>query len=144
MDDFLAYWFRGFSYGLQQLDDHAMNLLLKECGKACSQSYSERIYKDTFQEAKNLDDFLQRLQTKFPEMAIKRHNANSISVMYQFCACDLVKNHFVSAPAFCNCSRLSLQNNWEAVLGKGNVTIKMLFSILAGNKQCEFLVSLNQ
>jgi hypothetical protein len=63
---------------------------------------------------------------------------------YTYCACDLVRKGFMHSGQLCECSKFSLQENLEAVLGKGNVRVQLLESILRGNECCKLLVELNR
>ena len=141
MDEFLRYWFMGFDNAIQLVDTESITTLLGECGKACSRSYPEKIYRNTFLEAADLDDFLHRLEEKFPELETQKRGENMVSIRYTFCACDLVQNKYISSPRFCECSRMGLKCNWEAILGEGHVDVDLLTTILAGADHCEFLVT---
>ncbi|MCL2810322.1 MAG: hypothetical protein FWD25_00315 [Clostridia bacterium] len=63
-----------------------------------------------------------------------------IQLTYRYCACDLVRDGFMSTPLLCECSRQSLLYNWEAVLGEQRVEVELLQSILGGGDCCRFLI----
>ena len=140
-DKFYKYWFNGFNKSIEQLEDEARENIFKECGKACSDSYTKQIYIDEYKSSRSLNDFLDRLKIIFPEVNFKVINENEIiELTYNFCACDLVKDGFITSPLMCDCSRQSLLYNWGAVFGEGNIKVKMQQSILEGKANCKFLI----
>jgi len=140
-DNFYKYWFYGFNKSIEQLDDEAREKIFKECGKACSDSYTKQIYIDEYKSSKSFDDFLDRLKIRFPEVSFKVINENEIiELTYNFCACDLVKNGYITSPLMCNCSRQSLLYNWGAVFGEEIIKVKMQQSILEEKANCKFLI----
>ena len=142
-DKFLDYWFAGFNKSIEQLDDKAREKIFKECGKACSDSYTKQIYIDEYNSSASLKDFLDRLKARFPEVSFKVIKDNEIiELTYNFCACDLVKNGYITSPLMCDCSRQSLLYNWSTVFGEGNVEVKLKQSILEGKPNCKFLIKI--
>ena len=71
MDSFLKHWFSGFCRALDALDENSRTLLLTECGKACSDSYTKQIYLDAYTNAESLDVFFDNLKQRFSELGIK-------------------------------------------------------------------------
>lgn len=141
-EHFLPYWFRGFDQSLAKLDDTAIDTLMARCGRACSDSYPKQVYIDAYRASETLDAFIARLNDSFDEMAMRRIDADTIEVAYTHCACDLVRDGYVSNPKLCICSLKNLQYNWEAVLGEGSVECTMEQSILGGGDCCRFLVKI--
>jgi hypothetical protein len=60
-----------------------------------------------------------------------------------YCHCPLVRNHFNEeiSPTFCNCSAGWYRQLWEGILGRP-VNIKILRSLIKGDQNCEFAISL--
>lgn len=60
-----------------------------------------------------------------------------------YCHCPLVRNHFNEgiSPTFCNCSAGWYRQLWEGILGRP-VRIKILKSLIKGDKNCKFAISL--
>ncbi|MBN1777000.1 MAG: hypothetical protein JW811_02655 [Clostridiales bacterium] len=139
---FLSHWFRGFDRSLEKLDERSLDTLMTHCGQACSDSYTKQIYIEAYGASDTLDAFIERLNGKFGEMAMRRTGADTVEVVYTRCACDLVRNGYVTNPKLCLCSLKSLQYNWEAVLGEGGVECSLEESILGGNDRCRFLVKI--
>lgn len=140
-DKFLKYWFEGFERSIQGLDDEKRQSIFKECGKSCSDSYTKQIYIDEYKASQNIDEFLQRLKSKFPEIEFRVIKENEIfELIYNFCACDLVKNGYMKTPLLCECSRQSLLYNWGSVFGGDNVDVQLQQSILGGNTYCKFII----
>ena len=116
-------------------------MIWKECGRACSDSYTKQIYVETYALCENIRDFCARLKERFPEMDIcVSGDGGYIQLTYRYCACDLVRDGFMSTPLLCECSRQSLLYNWEAVLGEQRVEVELLQSILGGGDCCRFLI----
>jgi predicted ArsR family transcriptional regulator len=141
--DFLRYWFRGFSDGLESLDPEAQDSLLSACGLACAQSYTAGVFRETWQASHGLQDFLLRLAERFPEACYEYQDEGTILVRYDHCACDLVTNGWVRSPVLCQCSRHNLRQNFEQAFGEP-VQVSLKSSILGGSSYCEFIVTLEE
>lgn len=140
MDNFLKYWFGGFDASLSHIDETSRNKIFKECGKACSNSYTRQVFMDAKKEAHDDKDFFAALKKTFTELELEIKEANLYEISYKFCACDLVRSGFVSSPYLCECSRSSLEYNLESVWGEGQAEVTLIESILAGAPCCRFLV----
>ena len=142
MDDFLKHWFNGFQASLNEIDDTSRKKIFKECGKACSNSYTKQVYLDAKSNSSNEEEFIEKLKKEFPEIIIdvieKEHLYH---IKYKFCACDLVNRKYIDTPYICECSRNSLLYNWETILGEGNVKVELVQSILSGAPCCKFIVT---
>jgi len=138
---FLQHWFKGFEKSMACMPEADRNAVWKACGRACSDSYTKQIYLETYAHAKNINDFCARLKERFPEMDISLSGDGAyVQLTYRYCACDLVRDGYMSTPLLCECSRQSLLYNWEAVLGEQNVEVELLQSILGGGDCCRFLI----
>jgi len=143
-DSFLSHWFGGFEAALEQMDQRSRDDLLAECGKACSGSYTRQIYVDEYRDAKDISDFLTRLKARFPESDFSITDDGTIELTYRYCACDLVSKGYLKTPLLCECSRQSLQNNWESALGSRNIAVELRHSILGGNECCKFRICITR
>jgi len=144
-DIFLSHWFKGFEEALEQMDTPSRNALLTQCGKACSNSYSRQIYIEEYRGASGIPDFLLRLKARFPESDFSMmDDGKTIELTYRYCACDLVTKGYLKTPLLCECSRQSLQYNWESALGPQGVTVELLQSILGGNDCCRFRIRMHR
>jgi hypothetical protein len=144
-NNFLKYWFNGFEASLNKLDDKNREIIFEECGKACSNSYTRKIYLDEYKRSTSISEFLGYLKLRFPEIKFKILKENEIiELTYCYCACDLVKSEYITTPSLCECSKKSLLYNWESVLGKGRVEVKLLQSILNGSSSCIFQIHILQ
>ena len=142
-DSFFQYWFKGFEKAISDMDEKNSKMIFSQCGKACSDSYTKQIYIDEYECSENINDFLTRLKNRFPEIEFKIIKDNKIVLLtYHHCACDLVRKGYIKTPLLCECSRQSLLYNWETVIGKQNVKINLLGSILNGDNCCEFEIHL--
>ena len=142
-DKFLDYWFNGFNKSIELLNDEAREKIFRECGKACSDSYTKQIYIDEYNSSNTLSDFLERLKVRFPEVSFKVIKENEIiELTYNFCACYLVKDGYITSPLMCDCSRQSLLYNWSTVFGEENIEVELKQSILEGKPNCKFFIYL--
>jgi len=139
---FLKHWLNGFDRSLADLDGENREKLLQACGEACSNSYSRNVYMRAYDLSNDIDSFIEHLNEAFEELDIRRVRDDEIELIYTRCACPLVKAGFVEDALFCICSLKSLKYNWESVLGKENVDIRLKESILAGDEKCLFTVKL--
>jgi predicted ArsR family transcriptional regulator len=138
---FFRYWFSGLVSGLGAVDGEARGTILRECGKACADSYTAELFQQARRDSADLDGFLARLSIKFPEATYESVDAHTLRVSYDRCACDLVQCGLVDSPVICECSAYNLQENFARALGKP-VVVTMRSSILQGAARCVFLVSL--
>lgn len=137
MDTFFKYWFKGLENGLCKMDEAERGKLLKECAVACSRSHSLAMYQEAYNESKGLEDFLQNMKRRFPELNyVIGRDGGTVAIIYDHCACDLYKTGCMSSGFLCDCSRHSLQYNLESVMGKGKVEVVLKQSILRGQDTC--------
>ena len=142
-ESFFKYWFNGFDEALNKINENDRNEIFKHCGRACSDSYTKQIYIDEYEKADCVNDFIARLKIRFPEIEYEIVKDNEIIILiYNFCACDLVKDGYITNPALCECSRQSLLYNWGSVLGEQNVEVELLGSILNGDNCCKFRIKI--
>jgi hypothetical protein len=136
----LEYWFSGLMSGLAVVDEEAREKILRECGRACAQSYTAQAFLDVRRQSADLDGFLARLALNFPEAAYERIGPCSVKVSYVRCECDLATSGLVDFPLLCACSAYNLQENFARSLGIP-VTVTLQSSILRGEPNCTLLVS---
>lgn len=143
MDDFLKYWFNGFQNSLDQIDDISKGKIFKECGKACSKSYTNQIYISAKKNSNCEEEFIEELRKAFPEIMIEViERGHKYDIKYKFCACDLVNKKYMNTSYICECSRNSLLYNWETVFGKGKIIVELIQTILSGAPYCQFKVTI--
>jgi hypothetical protein len=138
---FLTYWFCGLMNGLERVDKAAREAILRECGKACSASYTAQVFEDARERSADMEAFLAVLAAKFPEARYEQLTSSSVRVRYTRCGCDLVRSGLVESSLICGCSAYSLQENFERAL-EMPVSVKLESSILEGAPECTFLASL--
>ena len=140
---FMTYWFSGLMNGLESVDEPARRTILRECGKACAESYTVEVFQDARERSIDMETFLDVLAARFPEATYEQLTSGTIRVRYTSCACDLVKCGLVKSSLICECSAYNLQENFERAWGiPASVTLET--SILQGAPQCVFLVSLER
>jgi hypothetical protein len=139
---FLSLWFSGLDRALSELDEKGLDTLMTHCGRACSDSYPMQVYLDAYRASDSLDAFIARLNGAFGGMGMRRINGDTIEIVLNRCACDLVTDGYVKNPKLCQCSLKSLQYNWDAILGEGGAACTLEESILRGDSRCRFTVRL--
>ena len=140
---FMTYWFSGLMNGLESVDEPARRTILRECGKACAESYTAEVFQDARERSTDMEAFLAVLAARFPEATYEQLTSGTIRVRYTRCACDLVKCGLVKSSLICECSAYNLQENFERAWGIP-VSVTLETSILQGAPQCVFLVSLER
>lgn len=140
---FMTCWFTGLMSGLESVDDSAQQAILRECGKACAQSYTAAVFQEARKQSVDLDAFLIALAARFPEATYELLTPCTIQVRYSSCACDLVRQGWVQSPLICECSAHNLRENFERALGLP-VTVTLETSILRGATDCLFTVALEK
>lgn len=133
--DFFRHWFGGFEGSLDELDEAARTRLLGNCGRACAQSYTVAIFRETWQASDSLEDFLSRLSQRLPDGHYKLIGENTIQATYNRCGCDLVGLGFVRSAALCECSAANLRENLEQAISQ-SVSVVIESSILRGGEKC--------
>lgn len=140
LENFLKYWFSGFSSGLEQLDPPARETILSACGLACGQSYTMQVFREARQASQDMAGFLDRLGEHFPASRYTRVDESSLLVELSDCGCDLVRCGWVTSPVLCRCSVSNLKHNFEYALGQP-VQVELISSILGGSSACRFKVT---
>jgi hypothetical protein len=140
---FATHWFSGLMNGLESVAPSTRETILRECGKACAESYTARVFEKAWQQSADMEAFLDELAIRFPEATYEQLDPRTIKVRYATCECDLVKRGLVESPTICECSAYNLEENFEHSLGTP-VTVTIESSILRGETHCAFLVSLEK
>lgn len=143
-DRFLQFWFKGVNNYIDQGNIQEVKCFLKKCAKACSDSYSLKLYQEAFSN-KNLsiETCLELLKKGFSDFHY-RIFYDRIEIIYENCGCNLVQENLINSSRICICSKLSLIYNWENIFGENNVKIKKKSSVLEGDELCIFEVKLKQ
>jgi hypothetical protein len=138
---FARHWFSGLMNGLENADPSARETILRECGKACAQSYTAGVFEEAWRHSADMEAFLAELAIRFPEATYEQLNPRTIRVRYATCECDLVKHALIKSPVICECSAHNLQENFCA--SGIPVTVTVEGSILGGQTQCTLMVALD-
>ncbi|MHA2303925.1 MAG: hypothetical protein ACXACU_00945 [Candidatus Hodarchaeales archaeon] len=138
---FLKEWFSGLMKGIEKLNDETWPKILEMTGRACAQVHSGDIFKESWKNSGNLDEFVRRINHKMNEEIYQKIDETTIKVSYSECKCPLVISGLIESPIICECSPNWLIENFEHIFGD-NVTVTTKQTILRGSKSCEFLVSL--
>lgn len=139
---FLRFWFTGWQHGLEELDKSSRSTILKQCAKACAQSFTVKIFQDARSGGADLKSFTKSLQRLVPHATYEKLSDNEILVTYSRCGCDLVASGLVNSPLLCECSAHNLQENLEQSLGQ-SVEVQILGTILRGDQQCVLLARID-
>ncbi|AGF56137.1 hypothetical protein B0P06_005603 [Clostridium saccharoperbutylacetonicum] len=137
MSDFLKYWFIGFEKGLENLNEDEQCKLLSECGRACSESYSKKIYQEIWKKTKNYSEFFKILNDKILAVAAFEIEENKVyELKYNRCLCDLHTKGYVNTGSLCECSKQSLLYNLNSIFPNNRIQVILVDSILKGGKEC--------
>jgi hypothetical protein len=139
---FLKYWFSGVDGFLKTASESSKNEFLDHCAKACSDSYSLKLYQEAFSGNSTLPAALDALRQKFEDFDY-RIAGNGISIFYKNCGCDLVQKGQLRSPYLCLCSKKSLEYNLKSVLPEKEIVVIQVASILGGDNRCEFEVHID-
>lgn len=137
MNEFLGYWFKGFEKGLEEMSQEEQGKLLAQCGKACSESYTKRLYQNIWDKTRNCSDFFQALNQEIE--AIKVYEVvkdKEYEIHYLQCLCDLYREGYVKTGCLCECSRQSLTYNLTSIWLDNRIDVQLVSSILQGDKEC--------
>lgn len=133
-------WIRALTESLDtQLDEKTKEKILEDCGRNCIPSSFIEKAKALKKNAKDTDDFLDKLGKKWKHL---QRNGNNVYVAYEKCYCPLVKDYPEKlSPTFCNCSKGWIKELFESTLEKP-ITVELKKSIKQGDKICKFNVHL--
>jgi predicted ArsR family transcriptional regulator len=137
---FLRQWFSGLAEGLEKLNDATWPKVLEMTGRACAQVHSSDLFKKTWEESTNFDDFIFKINKTSEEETYTKIDENTLSVSYSQCRCPLVKYGLINTSIICNCSPNWLVEKFEPILGNP-VAVTTEKTILTGAKSCSFTVT---
>ena len=137
---FLKEWFSGLMKGIERLNDETWPKILEMTGRACAQVHSIDMFKESWNNTNNLDEFIDRINVLMEEEIYQVIDESTIKVSYSECKCPLVISGLIDSPVICECSPNWLMENFERILGN-NIAVTTKQTILRGSKTCEFLVS---
>ena len=143
LNNFLAYWFAGFSSGIDFLDANSRQKILNECGKACARSYTTAIFKKARENSNDMKELLERLHEYLPDGQFEMLENGSIRATYLRCSCDLVRLGLVGSPNLCECSAANFAENLKNALGVP-VSVEIESSILRGAECCVLIASFDE
>lgn len=138
---FLKEWFSGLMKGIEKLNDETWPKILEMTGRACAQVHSIDMFKESWNNTKNLDAFIDRINIIMEEEIYQIIDDSTIKVSYSECKCPLVISGLIDSSIICECSPNWLMENFESILGN-NIEVTTKQTILRGSKTCEFLISL--
>ncbi|MHA2226288.1 MAG: hypothetical protein ACXAC8_13855 [Candidatus Hodarchaeales archaeon] len=138
--NFLKQWFSGLLEGIEKVNDDTWPDVLKMTGRACARIHSVDSFKSKWEDSKNLDEFIAKINESRNGDSFEKIDNNTISVSYTQCYCPLAKYGLVNSPILCNCSPNWLIENFEAIFEK-SVTVTTKNTILNGAKTCNFIVN---
>lgn len=136
-------WLGGLDRALDALDAESRAKIFTECGKACADSFILGVYREAFDVSTSLADFAEKVHARLPAITITLIRDDVVEVSYPRCYCEFVTEGYIRQPGFCECSRRSLIYNWETLLGPGSVTVEALKTVLGGNDECRFRVTMH-
>lgn len=143
LNNFLTYWFAGFSSGIDSLDANSRQKILAECGKSCARSYTTTIFKNARQNSSDLKELLKRLHEYLPNGRFELLESGSIRATYLCCDCDLVRLGLVGSPNLCECSAANFAENLKSAL-EVPVSVEIEKSILRGADCCVLTASFDE
>lgn len=138
---FLQQWFSGLIEGIQELSDETWPKILELTGRACARIHAVDLFKETWVNSKNLDDFLLNINGVLGDKIFKKISRNQISVTYQKCSCPLVTLELVNSPVLCNCSPSWLIESFGAILDT-SIEVTTDQTILRGADSCRFKITM--
>ena len=142
MDEFFKYWFQGFENAVNILDKKDSICIFKECGRLCSESYSKKLYIDTYEKSNSINDFFNNLNGEYIHVKVIKEN-EVYEVAYPECLCDLYTKGYMKTSKLCECSKQSLIYNLETLFkDKYNIKVEKVSTILEGARECAFKISL--
>ncbi|WP_459481639.1 hypothetical protein [Clostridium saccharoperbutylacetonicum] len=137
MSVFFKCWFIGFEKGLENLNEEEQCKLLSECGRACSESYSKKIYQEIWKKTNNYSEFFKILNDKIPAVATFEIEENKVyELRYNRCLCDLHTKGYINTGSLCECSKQSLLYNLNSIFPNNRIQVILVDSILKGGKEC--------
>lgn len=139
-NDFFKIWFEGFDRAIREMNPEERSAFFRPCAKACSDSYPAKIFVEAYADSTDRDDFLKKISERMEGVAIEKNDDGSLAFEFPECYCELYRQGYVTAPELCECSRLSLIDNFEAAMGPGCVEVELIRSILGGADTCRLLV----
>ncbi|MFW9854808.1 MAG: hypothetical protein ACFFFG_07090 [Candidatus Thorarchaeota archaeon] len=138
---FLKEWFSGLLEGIKELDDETWPRILELTGRACARVHAVELFRETWKNSKDLDEFLVNINAALGEKVFSRIDQNQISATYKSCSCPLVTLELVDSPILCNCSPSWLIENFESVLDT-RIDVSTEGTILQGSDRCHFILTL--
>lgn len=144
-DSLLRLWMQGLEDGLCQIPNEQRAKILACCSKRCADSGVLQEYVRLFHACyDDLDRFFEALNWQYVKgRVIKEHQLYEI-IFKGGCMCDLYRQHFITKPWLCDCSKQSIQYVMETLIGHQNFTIKRISSFLEGAKECRFEIEMKE
>lgn len=145
MNTFFNHWFKGFEKGLEKMAEEEQVKLLTQCGQACSESYTKKVYQDIWNKTKNISELFKAIDKKIEAIKIVEViKDKEYEIHYLQCLCDLYQEGYVKTGCLCECSRQSLTYNLTSIWPDKELEVQLVKSILRGNEECVLKVILKK
>ncbi len=121
-------------------DEKTRAKILEQCGRHCqSQSFVKKARR-IFQQAKNVDEFIEKLSQTYKHL---HREGGNVYITYPRCYCSFVNKIPPKKLSwtYCNCSRGWAKELFEGALGHP-VEVILEKSIVHGDDQCKFRILL--
>lgn len=120
--------------------------ILVSCGKKCCSANTRKGALEAMKESKSMQDFIDRLNERnLGGGRLKLKDKNTITGGYDRCYCSMVRNTIIpfQDTTYCQCSTGWYKQLFETALGRP-VEVRILKSIIAGAKTCEFEIKIKE
>jgi predicted ArsR family transcriptional regulator len=134
-------WITALMAGLDEnVDEETRAKILEQCGRQCQTTAFIKKAKQIYEKSRNTDEFIERFSQVYKHL---HKEGNKIYITYPRCYCSQVNKipKGKLSGTYCNCSRGWAKALFEGATGKP-VEVKMEESIINGNNQCKFRITL--
>lgn len=143
---FYGEWFRGFSDGIERLEEDARSCLLRCCAERCADTGVLTAYRQLYaQVGGNRDGLFRQIEKLGGVRGEVTVPGRRYAVIFPECVCDLHRTGGVETPALCECSRQSILYVCEQIWGPGEkCTVRNRGTVLSGERECRFDITFEQ
>jgi predicted ArsR family transcriptional regulator len=134
-------WITALMAGLDEtIDEETRVKILEQCGRQCQTESFIKKAKSIYEKSRNTDEFIDKFSQAYKHL---HREGNKIYITYPRCYCSQVNKipKGKLSGTYCNCSRGWAKALFEGATGKP-VEVKMEESIINGNSQCKFRITL--
>lgn len=123
-----------------EVDESVRKGVMEDCGRMCISRNTLKIAKRHKQKAKDIDDFLDRLNQDGIGGGELKRDGNIIHASYKRCYCGSVsKTKEPISSTYCNCSCGWYKELFETALER-SVEVELVDSIIQGGQMCKFII----